>query len=144
MFNLTKSKNLKKKKRICRGNGSGNGKTGGRGNKGQKSRSGYKHKRSFEGGQSSIYRRIPKFGFNNKNKKKYRIIKLLDLYKIKENLIDINVLKKYKIIGTNDNNVKIILNKNNNILKFKYIKNIKLSKSICNIIKNSGGIILND
>ena len=53
------------KKRVGRGPGSGLGKTGGRGVKGQKSRSGVAIN-GFEGGQMSIYRRLPKRGFNNK------------------------------------------------------------------------------
>ncbi|MCF1751229.1 MULTISPECIES: 50S ribosomal protein L15 [Mariniradius] len=58
----------KSRKRIGRGTGSGRGGTSTRGHKGAKSRSGYKSKLGFEGGQMPLQRRIPKFGFNNKNK----------------------------------------------------------------------------
>lgn len=54
----------KKKTRIGRGEGSNSGKTGGYGTKGQKSRSGVKIHRAFEGGQSDLTCKIPKFGFN--------------------------------------------------------------------------------
>ena len=58
----------KKLLRVGRGIGSGKGKTAGRGNKGQKSRSGVAIKgKGFEGGQTPIYRRLPKVGFNNVN-----------------------------------------------------------------------------
>ena len=52
--------------RKGRGHGSGNGKTAGRGHKGQKARSGGGVSPGFEGGQTPLYRRIPKRGFNNK------------------------------------------------------------------------------
>ncbi|HHT92118.1 MAG TPA: 50S ribosomal protein L15 [Clostridiaceae bacterium] len=52
--------------RKGRGHGSGNGKTAGRGHKGQKARSGGGVRPGFEGGQTPLYRRIPKRGFNNK------------------------------------------------------------------------------
>ena len=46
--------------RKGRGHGSGNGKTAGRGHKGQKARSGGGVRPGFEGGQTPLYRRIPK------------------------------------------------------------------------------------
>lgn len=52
--------------RKGRGAGSGNGKTGGRGHKGQKARSGGGVRPGFEGGQTPLYRRMPKRGFNHK------------------------------------------------------------------------------
>ena len=64
------------KRRVGRGIGSGLGKTAGRGHKGQKSRAGGFHKVGFEGGQMPLQRRLPKFGFNNINRKEYRAINL--------------------------------------------------------------------
>lgn len=52
--------------RKGRGPGSGNGKTAGRGQKGQKARSGGRVRRGFEGGQTPLFRRLPKRGFNRK------------------------------------------------------------------------------
>ena len=63
--NLVKSPETKTRKRVGRGNGSGLGKTAGTGEKGQKSRSGVSISSWFEGGQTPLYRRIPKRGFNN-------------------------------------------------------------------------------
>ncbi len=65
----------KARKRIGRGPGSGKGKTGGRGIKGQKSRSGVAIK-GFEGGQMPLYQRLPKRGFNSRNRKKFAVINL--------------------------------------------------------------------
>lgn len=65
----------KPRKRVGRGPGSGMGKTGGRGIKGQKSRSGVAIK-GFEGGQMPLYQRLPKRGFNMRNRKKFAVVNL--------------------------------------------------------------------
>lgn len=78
-------------KRIGRGQGSGKGGTSTKGHKGQKSRSGYSQKIGFEGGQMPLQRRLPKFGFNNVNRKEYRAINLdtLQLLADTKNITDI-------------------------------------------------------
>ena len=65
----------KSRKRVGRGPGSGTGKMGGRGIKGQKSRSGVAIK-GYEGGQMPLYQRLPKRGFNSRNKKSFAVINL--------------------------------------------------------------------
>ena len=62
---LKPAQKTKKKTVVGRGVGSGLGKTSGRGHKGQKARSGGGVRRGFEGGQTPLYRRLPKRGFNN-------------------------------------------------------------------------------
>lgn len=83
------------RKRIARGQGC-SGDTAGRGHKGAKSRSGYKRKLGFEGGQMPIYRRLPKYGFKNRNRVVYRPINIGTLQELaeKDNLqnVDIEVL----------------------------------------------------
>ena len=74
----------KKRKRVGRGSGSGLGKTCGRGHKGAKSRSGFKNKRGFEGGQTPLKRRLPKFGFTNPNRQTYQLINLDRLEKLEQ------------------------------------------------------------
>ena len=74
----------KKRKRVGRGPGSGLGKTCGRGHKGAKSRSGFKNKRVFEGGQTPLKRRLPKFGFTNPNRQTYQLINLDRLEKLEQ------------------------------------------------------------
>lgn len=74
--------NKQKRKRVGRGPGSGFGKTCGRGHKGAKARSGYKIKRGFEGGQTPLKRRLPKFGFSNPNRQTYQLINLENLEKL--------------------------------------------------------------
>ena len=74
----------KKRKRVGRGPGSGLGKTCGRGHKGAKSRSGFKNKRGFEGGQTPLKHRLPKFGFTNPNRQTYQLINLDRLEKLEQ------------------------------------------------------------
>ena len=70
----------KKRKRVGRGPGSGMGKTAGRGIKGQKSRSGVAIN-GYEGGQMPLYQRLPKRGFNSRNRKSYAVVNLQLLQK---------------------------------------------------------------
>lgn len=110
----------KKRKRIGRGQGSGRGGTSTRGHKGQKSRSGYKHKLGFEGGQMPLYRRIPKGGFKNINRREYRSINIDALQKLADErnitafdldvLIDNGLAQKkdlIKILGRGELKTKI-------------------------------------
>ncbi len=93
-------------KRIGRGQGSGHGGTSTRGHKGAKSRSGYSKKVGFEGGQMPIQRRLPKFGFNNVNRKEYKSINIGVLQGIVEKtnitVIDIDVLMAAGFVSKND------------------------------------------
>ena len=73
----------KTKLRVGRGMGSGLGKTSGRGHKGQKARSGGGVRRGFEGGQTPLYRRLPKRGFKNIHASKYTEVTLTMLNKSK-------------------------------------------------------------
>jgi large subunit ribosomal protein L15 len=89
LSNLKPAKgSTKKVKRIGRGQGSGHGGTSTRGHKGAKSRSGYSKKLGYEGGQMSLVRRVPKFGFKNFNRVEYKGINLdtLELIAEKKNL----------------------------------------------------------
>jgi len=76
---------VKNKKRIGRGQGSGRGGTATKGHKGAQSRSGYKRKIGFEGGQMPLYRRVPKFGFKNINRKEYKPINIGTLQALVDN-----------------------------------------------------------
>ncbi|MBC8079346.1 MAG: 50S ribosomal protein L15 [Gorillibacterium sp.] len=67
------------RKRLGRGIGSGTGKTSGKGHKGQKARSGGGVRPGFEGGQNPLYRRLPKRGFKNINRKEFAVVNLEDL-----------------------------------------------------------------
>jgi large subunit ribosomal protein L15 len=97
------------KKRLGRGIGSGKGKTSGKGHKGQKARSNAKSMKTFEGGQTPIYRRLPKQGFNHHVDTKVEavttdlILSLIESGKLtdvvtKEDLIKIGAVHKDSIV----------------------------------------------
>jgi len=67
------------KKRVGRGTSSGTGKTAGRGTKGQNSRTGGGTRLGFEGGQTPLFKRLPKRGFTNFFRTEYAIVNLLEL-----------------------------------------------------------------
>jgi large subunit ribosomal protein L15 len=87
------------KKRVGRGQGSGLGKTAGRGGKGQKARSGNMHFEGFEGGQSPLQRRLPKFGFNPPNRKSFALVNLDNLEKFAaDSVVDEAALRKAGLV----------------------------------------------
>lgn len=87
-----------KQKRVGRGPGSGHGKTATRGNKGSGQRAGKEYTPAFEGGQTPLYRRIPKRGFKNPFKKVYEVVNLETLDKLKMKEITPEVLRKRRIV----------------------------------------------
>jgi len=97
---------VKKVKRIGRGEGSGHGGTSTRGHKGAGSRSGYSRKVGFEGGQMPLYRRVPKFGFKNINRKEYRAINVEAIQQLVDSkdlkIITPQVLMDNGLLGKND------------------------------------------
>ncbi|MGK7395967.1 MAG: 50S ribosomal protein L15 [Candidatus Cyclobacteriaceae bacterium M3_2C_046] len=97
---------VKTRKRVGRGQGSGRGGTSTRGHKGAKSRSGYSQKMGFEGGQMPLQRRVPKFGFKNRNRIEYKPVNLDVIQALVEktnsNTIDVDLLIKNGVVGKND------------------------------------------
>lgn len=101
------------KKRLGRGTGSGLGKTSGKGHKGQKARSGGGVRLGFEGGQTTLYMRLPKRGFNNPFTKVYAEVNVerLNVFRANtvitpEKLIEQGIIKKIndgvKIMGNGE------------------------------------------
>ena len=96
--------------RRGRGHGSGNGKTAGFGHKGQKARSG-RPRAGFEGGQMPLYRRLPKRGFKNYNKKNIVTVDIMKLEKFENDaVVDIQALLDAGIISDVYDGVKVIGN----------------------------------
>ncbi len=124
-----------KKRRVGRGQGSGWGKTCGRGHKGQKSRSGGTKGVRFEGGQTPLYRRLPKRGFTNIFKKEYYIINVKDLEKYE------GEVKKETLGLSSDISLKIL--GDGEIKKAITIHADKFSKSAKEKIEKAGGKCLN-
>ena len=101
---------VKKQKvnRIGRGIGSGNGKTAGRGHKGQKARSGGGVRRGFEGGQTPLYRRLPKRGFTNIHAKTFTEVTLTMLNKSKATEVTAETLLEEGIIGKINDGIVVL------------------------------------
>lgn len=136
---LTSISSNKSPKRVGRGPGSGVGKTSGKGHKGQKARSGGRVRPGFEGGQMPIQQRLPKFGFTSKASDYKCHIKLRDLEKLNEELIDIELLKTKKIISKKIKDVKVV--NGGELTKAIKLKGIKTSKSVADLIIKLGGEI---
>ena len=98
-----------RKKRVGRGQGSGLGKTAGRGGKGQKARTGNMRFEGFEGGQSPLQRRLPKFGFNSPNRKEFAVVNLGDLEKFDAGAtVDESALRKAGLVKGRWTGVKLL------------------------------------
>lgn len=97
-----------KRNRVGRGMASGNGKTSGRGHKGQKARSGGGVRRGFEGGQTPLYRRLPKRGFKNIFAKNYTEVTLTMLNKATTEEVTAESLIKDRIISKAEDGIVIL------------------------------------
>jgi large subunit ribosomal protein L15 len=98
-----------KRKRVARGVGSGLGKTAGRGHKGQHARAGGTHKFGFEGGQMPLNRRLPKVGFRSKLKAQSQEVFLYQLAGLKDDVINLDVLRAAGLVDARARNVKVVL-----------------------------------
>ena len=138
--NLPKSKETKSIKRVGRGPGSGMGKTSTRGENGQKSRSGASIAPWFQGGQSPLYRRLPKRGFNNKRfRTEYATINLTDLNKFFNDgdVVTPEVLKERGIIKKSLCGIKVLAN---GLLEKKLtVKANRFSSKAVTKIEEAGG-----
>ena len=138
--NLPKSKETKGIKRVGRGPGSGMGKTATRGENGQKSRSGASIPAWFQGGQSPLYRRIPKRGFNNKRfRVEYATINLSDLNNFFKDgdVVTPEILKERGIIKKSLAGIKVLATGN---LEHKLtVKAQRFSSKAVTKIEEAGG-----
>ena len=96
------------RRRVGRGIGSGLGKTSGRGQKGQKARTGGGVRRGFEGGQTPLYRRLPKRGFTNINAKNYTEVTLTMLNKSKATDVTAETLISEGIISKANDGIVVL------------------------------------
>ena len=133
---------VKNKKRIGRGQGSGRGGTATKGHKGAQSRSGYKRKIGFEGGQMPLYRRVPKFGFKNINRKEYRGINVEVLQELADKM-NITIINKDVLIENglaNKNDLIKILGMGELKAKLEVTAN-GFTKTAQAAIENQGGTV---
>ena len=128
------------RKRVGRGIGSGTGKTAGKGHKGQKARTGGSIRRGFEGGQTPLYRRIPKRGFKNRFATEYAVINLSDLDIFdNDTVVDIDLLLKEGIVRKELDGLKVL--GNGELTKKLTVVAKKFSKSAEEKIQAAGGKI---
>ena len=130
----------KVRNRVGRGTSSGNGKTSGRGQKGQKARSGGGVRLGFEGGQTPLFRRLPKRGFTNVNRKDYAVVNLDVLNRFEDGaevtpvaLVEAGIVKNEKA------GIKVLANGELN--KILTVKAAKFSKAAQEAIEAAGGSI---
>ena len=127
------------RKILGRGVGSGLGKTSGKGHKGQKARSGGGVRRGFEGGQTPLYRRLPKRGFNNIHAKNYTEVTLTMLNKSNATEVTAESLLAEGIIGKiNDGIVVLATGK---LDKKLTVKAKRFTKAAAEKIEAAGGKI---
>lgn len=116
----------KSRKRLGRGTGSGLGKTSGKGHKGQNARSGGGVRPGFEGGQTPLFRRLPKRGFTNFTKKQFITINLENLNQFEDGaVVTPELLNETKVI-TNAQLNKILTGK----VGIKVLGNGEISKKL--------------
>ena len=127
------------KKRVGRGVGSGTGKTATRGHKGQNARSGGGVRPAFEGGQTPLFKRLPKRGFTNINRKEFAVVNLGDINNKFEagSVIDVEELKQAGLVKKEYEGVKIL--SNGELTKAVTIKAQKFSKAATEKIAAVGG-----
>jgi large subunit ribosomal protein L15 len=123
--------------RVGRGASAGQGKTCGRGVKGQRARKGGYHKVGFEGGQTPLDRRLPKFGFRSKIKTTRAEVRLDELSKVDAAVIDLDALKKANVVPAFAERAKIILS--GELKKAVTLKGITATKGARAAIEAAGG-----
>lgn len=131
----------KKRKIVGRGRGSGLGKTSGKGHKGQTARSGGGVRTVFEGGQTPLYRRLPKKGFSNyRFQTTYAVINVSDLNRFEnDTVVTPALLKEVGLVKNQLDGIKVL--GNGELNKKLTIQAHKFSKTAVDKIEKSGSKI---
>lgn len=129
-----------KKKRLGRGPGSGLGKTAARGGKGQTARKGGGIRAGFEGGQTPLYRRLPKRGFTSPFRVEYNVVNLSVLDKLDAGTkVTPELLNEKGLLRNPANPVKVL---GNGELKKKLMVAVhKVSATAKSAIEKAGGSV---
>ena len=128
----------KVRNRVGRGTGSGNGKTAGKGHKGQNARSGGGVRLGFEGGQTPLFRRLPKRGFTNIGRKEYAIVNLDALNRFEDGTeVTAELLLETGVISKLNNGVKVLAN--GTLEKKLTVKATKFSSAAVAAFEAAGG-----
>ncbi|PFJ12908.1 50S ribosomal protein L15 [Bacillus cereus] len=130
----------KVRNRVGRGIGSGNGKTAGKGHKGQNARSGGGVRLGFEGGQTPLFRRLPKRGFTNINRKEFAIVNLSTLNRFEDGTeVTPELLLETGVISKLNDGVKILAS--GAVEKKLTVKAHKFSSTAKEAIEAAGGSV---
>lgn len=130
----------KVRNRVGRGTSSGNGKTAGRGQKGQKSRSGGGVRLGFEGGQTPLFRTLPKRGFTNINRKEYAVVNLETLNRFEDGTeVNPTLLVESGVIKDEKSGIKVL--GNGTIERKLTVKANKFSQAAKEAIEAAGGSV---
>lgn len=135
----------KNTKRIGRGQGSGRGGTSTKGHKGAQSRSGYKRMANFEGGQMSLIRRVPKFGFTSPFRVEYqevnvaRLQQLVDAGSLGDGVVTPELLFELGVTSKRNQPVKIL--GNGDITSKLAVTAHKMSAAARTKIEQAGGSV---
>ncbi|MGX7349685.1 50S ribosomal protein L15 [Dolosicoccus paucivorans] len=128
----------KSRNRVGRGQGSGNGKTSGRGQKGQKARNTVPL--GFEGGQTQLFRRLPKRGFNNINRKEYAVVNVESLNRFEDGAtVNPAALIEAGLVKNEKDGIKVL--GNGQLERKLTVQAAKFSKSAEEAITNAGGSV---
>ncbi len=130
------------RKRLGRGSGSGLGPTAGKGDKGQLQRSGGTSRAGFEGGQTPLYRRLPKRGFTNIHARNHAVVNLSDLEaKVPTEIkaLDLKVLIELGLAKKNSE--RLVVLGNGNVTRSFSVKAHRISDSAGKKITAAGGSV---
>ena len=131
----------KNRKRLGRGSSSGTGQTSGKGHKGQKARSGGTIQRGFEGGQTPVYRRLPKKGFTNIHARTQAILNLSDLERLDSSLSEVSLGSLQELGMVKGRYDRLVVLGNGEITRSIKIKANRVSDSARQKIEKAGGTI---
>lgn len=130
----------KVRNRVGRGIATGNGKTAGRGHKGQKARSGGGVRPGFEGGQNPLFRRLPKRGFTNINRKEFAVVNLDALNRFEDGTeVTPALLVETGVVSNEKSGIKVL--GNGSVTTKLTVKAHKFSASAKEAIEAAGGNI---
>lgn len=142
LHELSPKVKLKDKKRVGRGPGSGSGTRAGRGQDGQNSRSGGGVRPGFEGGQMPLYRRLPKRGFKNFNRKQFETINVESLNVFEDGTeITPELLFETKLLNKNKAKAGVKILGDGELEKKLTVKAHKFTKSAAEKIEAAGGSV---
>lgn len=126
------------RKRLGRGIGSGQGKTAGKGHKGQNARSGGGVRLGFEGGQTPLFRRLPKRGFTNIGRKEFAVVNLAALNRFEDGTeVTPELLIETGVVSNEKAGIKILAK--GNVEKKLTVKAHKFSSAAKEAIEAAGG-----